>query len=133
MRAEVHRWLAPLDLPDETAHDVVLAVNEAAANAIDHAYPPGDADGCMELTFWLAGGNLCISVADSGRWREPPVGPRPRGFGLPMMQRLVEAVAIEHDGHGTRVVLQHPLGGSDGCAGADRVDHAPSRTGVPPR
>ena len=36
MRAEVHRWLAPFDLPDDADHDLILAVNEAATNAIEH-------------------------------------------------------------------------------------------------
>ena len=74
MRAEVRRWLAPFDLPDDTAHDMVLAVNEAAANAIEHAYSSGDPGGRVELAFWLAEGTLTITVADRGTWREPRSG-----------------------------------------------------------
>ena len=109
MRAAVHRWLAPFGLSDDTEHDVVLAVSEAATNAVEHAYPPDDPDGRVELTFWCDDESLHIAVVDRGTWREPPTGPRSRGFGLPMMRRLVAAVAIEHAGRGTRVVLRHPL------------------------
>jgi serine/threonine-protein kinase RsbW len=109
VRAEVHRRLAALDLPAETRHDLVLAVNEAATNAIEHAYRSGGADAGVELDFWLGGGDLHIAVVDRGTWREPPVGPRGRGFGLAMIRELVPAVAIDHDGDGTRVVLQYPL------------------------
>jgi anti-sigma regulatory factor (Ser/Thr protein kinase) len=109
MRAEARRWLAPLDLPDDVEHDVILAVHEAAANAIEHAYPPGDTNGHVELTFWLDGGNLCLSVADHGEWRESSTGAQDRGRGLDMIRRLGADVAIDHHGRGTRVVLQYPL------------------------
>jgi anti-sigma regulatory factor (Ser/Thr protein kinase) len=109
MRAEARRWLASLDLPDDVEHDVILAVHETAANAIEHAYPPGDTGGHVELTFWLDGGNLCLSVADHGEWRESTTGPCDRGRGLDMIRRLGADVAIDHHGRGTRVVLQYPL------------------------
>ena len=41
IRREVRRWLAPLEVISEAEADLVLAVNEAAANAIDHAYRTG--------------------------------------------------------------------------------------------
>ena len=34
LRAEVRGWLSPLGLSSETADDIVLAVNEAATNAM---------------------------------------------------------------------------------------------------
>ena len=111
MRAEVHGWLAPLGLPEDVEHDLVLAVSEAASNAVEHAYPPDGPTGRVELAFWLAGGRLHIAVTDYGTWRPPPPGPRGRGFGLPMMRGLVETVTVEHDARGTRVVLEHPLPG----------------------
>ncbi|MDT0352344.1 ATP-binding protein [Pseudonocardia charpentierae] len=98
-----------LDLPDDVEHDVILAVHETAANAIEHAYPPGDTGGHVELTCWLDGGNLCLSVADHGEWRESTTGSPDRGRGLDMIRRLGADVAIDHHGHGTRVVLQYPL------------------------
>jgi anti-sigma regulatory factor (Ser/Thr protein kinase) len=120
MRAEVYRWLAPLGLPDDAEHDLVLAVSEAASNAIEHAYRPGDPDGRVELAFWLSGGSLHLAVVDHGAWLERPTGSRGRGFGLPLMRRLVETVAIDHDSRGTRVVLQHPVAGVNGHADGTR-------------
>ncbi len=40
-RTAVRGWLQGHRWPEEDADDVVLAVNEAVANVIDHAYPPG--------------------------------------------------------------------------------------------
>lgn len=112
MRAEVHGWLAPLGLPEDVEHDLVLAVNEAASNAVEHAYPAGGSDGRVELTFWLGDGRLHVAVTDFGTWRPPPPEPRGRGFGLPLMRRLVDTVTVEHGARGTRIVLEHPLPGS---------------------
>jgi anti-sigma regulatory factor (Ser/Thr protein kinase) len=109
MRADVYRRLAALDLPDEARHDLVLAMNEAATNAIEHAYCSGGADAGVEMAFWLDGGCLHITVVDRGTWQEPPLGPRERGFGLAMIRQLVPAAVIDHNAGGTRVVLQHPL------------------------
>lgn len=38
IRHEVRRWLGPLEMMPEVEADLVLAVNEAASNVIDHAY-----------------------------------------------------------------------------------------------
>ena len=121
MRTEARHWLASLNLPDDDELDVILAVNEAAANAIEHAYRPGDT-GDVELTFWLDGGSLWLSVADHGTWREPSTGPCDRGFGLDMIRGLVADVAIDHHARGTRVVLQYPLPGLIGRPDLSTVD-----------
>ena len=115
MRAELRRWLAPLDLPDDDRDDLVLAVSEAATNAIEHGYRGGDPSGRVEVALWRSARCLHIAVVDSGTWRQPTPG-RGRGFGLPLMRRLVGAVAVDHGGDGTRVVLEHPLA----CRGAPR-------------
>ena len=52
LRAEVRRWLAPLVLPGDAENDILLAVNEAASNCVEHAYTPTTVDGTVELTFW---------------------------------------------------------------------------------
>jgi two-component sensor histidine kinase len=84
-------------------------VNEAATNAIEHAYPPDAVNPRVEVAFWLDDEDLFFAVVDHGTWQEPPIGPRGRGFGLDMMRRLVTGVAIDHDSRGTRVLLQHSL------------------------
>ena len=55
IRHELGGWLAPLRLTDEETADVVLAVDEAAVNAVLHAYGP-DESGAVELTFWTEPG-----------------------------------------------------------------------------
>ena len=76
IRRELANWLAPLRLTEEETADVVLAVDEAAANAVLHAYGP-DESGAVELTLWTEHGpdeadaTLSIEIVDHGHWRPP--------------------------------------------------------------
>jgi serine/threonine-protein kinase RsbW len=121
IRAEVHRWLVPLGFDEDTEHNIVLAVNEAATNAIEHAYPPATAVGTVELTLWTECDHLCIEVVDRGTWREPPTNDRGRGFGLVMMRCLVAGLLVDHDAEGTCVLLRHPLPEGSTVPAKDRL------------
>jgi serine/threonine-protein kinase RsbW len=113
IRHELARWLAPLQLTDDETADVVLAVDEAAANAVRHAYGPGTS-GVVELTLWTEPGTLCVEVVDHGSWQQPAAPPAPgdardRGRGIPLMNTMADAVLIHYDARGSRVLLRHPV------------------------
>ena len=109
IRAQTRRWLAPLALDDDTEHDVVLAVNEAASNVIDHAYStPGPTD-LVAVKLWTEPDHLYVEVADHGRWRQPNPEPGYRGRGILLMQQVIESVVIHHDQSGTRVLLRQTI------------------------
>lgn len=113
IRRELARWLAPLALTDDETAGVVLAVDEAAANAVRHAYGPGGS-GVVELTLWTEPGTLCVEVVDHGRWVPPvgdtaPDGLADGGRGIPLMSSMTEAVLIRHDSRGSRVLLRYPV------------------------
>jgi serine/threonine-protein kinase RsbW len=108
MRTEVRRWLAPLVLPGDAEDDVVLAVNEAASNCVDHAYAAANTDGTIEPTYWTEARCVCIEIVDHGVWRTPADQPTSRGRGIDIMRRLMESVLIHHDRRGTRVFLSYP-------------------------
>jgi anti-sigma regulatory factor (Ser/Thr protein kinase) len=110
IRDAVRRWLAPLALPEETDDDIVLAVNEAVSNSIDHAHAQPSADDTVELTLWTEARGLWIEIRDHGRWRTPNGRSTGRGRGIAMMRLLMASVAIHHDDRGTRVLLGLPLG-----------------------
>ena len=103
IRAQVRRWLAPLGLTGDAEDDMVLAVNEAASNSVEHAYLPATADDTVELTFWTEPHAVCIEITDRGRWLVPSGRPSARGRGIPIMQRLIALVLIHYDMRGTRV------------------------------
>lgn len=108
IRRELGAWLAPLALADEEIADVVLAVDEAAANAVRHAYGP-DESGVVELTLWTETGTLCIEVVDHGSWRPPSDRPTMGGRGIPLMNHMSESVLIHFDDRGSRVLLRHRI------------------------
>ena len=90
----------------EVEADLVLAVNEAASNVIDHAYRTPGHRAVIELFFWTEPGALLLEVVDHGHWRAPGSHATGRGRGIEIMQYLVEAVLIHHDTRGTRVLLR---------------------------
>ncbi len=138
IRSEARGWLAPLGLSDGSREDLVLAISEAATNAIVHGYPP-HAPGRVGVTFWTEPDALCVEVADAGRAGSdrrdglPADGPSAdgpsadghlNGMGISIMRRVVESVLIRFDPTGTRVTLRHPLGaaGGSGLAEHDNAD-----------
>lgn len=70
LRHEARRWLTDLGLPEAEQESVLLAVNEAVENAVEHAYADED-EGVVELTLWAEPGIVNVAVVDHGRWREP--------------------------------------------------------------
>ncbi|MDT5179004.1 MAG: serine/threonine-protein kinase RsbW [Mycobacterium sp.] len=90
-------------------HDVLLAVNEALSNAVEHAYP--DVSGSVDCFARYDPGQdtLTVAVQDYGQWRPPaPVGDphvSSRGRGLVLMRALADRADVEVTEAGTRVDL----------------------------
>jgi serine/threonine-protein kinase RsbW len=108
IRREVRRWLTPLDMDDDEVADLVLAVDEAATNAIEHAYRHGE-HGNVELLLWTEPNLLCIEVVDQGTWKPPSATTTTRGRGIQAMHSVTDSVMIHHDQRGTRVLLRRKL------------------------
>jgi anti-sigma regulatory factor (Ser/Thr protein kinase) len=110
LRHLLRRWLAGYGAtPDET-YDITAAVQEAAANAVEHAYAPGQAAFTVDAEH--QDGEITVTVADRGQWRDPR-GIN-RGRGLPLMHELMDGVDVREEGGGTAVVLRRNLGGEGG-------------------
>jgi anti-sigma regulatory factor (Ser/Thr protein kinase) len=114
VRKRLHRWLDELGWMRNDRQDVVLAVHEAVANAIDHAYldaAPGRIRVTARMTF-LAGrtrARLVATVRDWGRWRPAPVDPGYRGHGLTVMRGCMHSVEVSGADHGTQVRMVSPV------------------------
>lgn len=119
-RARTHfrEWLELLDWPHGHRDDLVLVVNEAVTNAVEHSGDGPDQLGGVDQVVGItadveqpAGSDqqqLRIRVRDQGRWREPPVDPGHRGLGLRLMYELMQQVRITHGQIGTEVLLVSP-------------------------
>lgn len=113
IRHQLAGWLAPLALSGDEIDGIVLAVDEAAANAVCHAYGPGES-GVVELTLWTEDTTLCIEVVDHGRWRPPVANSTSGGRGIGLMHAMTDATLIHFDERGSRVLLRHHVPESNG-------------------
>jgi serine phosphatase RsbU (regulator of sigma subunit)/anti-sigma regulatory factor (Ser/Thr protein kinase) len=106
IRQLLRRWLEARGASDDEIYDIVVACQEACANAVEHAYRPGRH--WFELDATHDRGCVRVTIRDRGQWR-PPRGIH-RGRGVMMMRGLMDSVAIEHTDDGTTVVLERMLG-----------------------
>lgn len=112
IRAHTRAWLTTLGLSAERVADVVLAVNEAVTNAVEHAYPAGG--GTVDLTFTAETDTVRVDVIDHGHWRTPPAPATGHnsghGHGIAIMKRVLDSVTIDPRPAGTRVQLRQARG-----------------------
>lgn len=90
-------------LTDERTSDLVLAVNELAANSVRHGGGRG------RLAVWRSGNTLVCEVRDEGRLRDPLVGRRQpcpeqlSGRGMWLAHQLCDLVQVRSGKLGTTV------------------------------
>ncbi len=106
MRQQFQRWLGDIGTSDDVVTDMQLAVYEALANVVEHAYPDGALLAPMWLTARIEGSDVLVTVSDVGRWREQEPQPY-RGQGLELMRRLT-TMQIATGSRGTTVTLRAP-------------------------
>ena len=107
LRKMMRGWLAAVGTDDDAASDVLLACGEAAANAVEHAFPEDPGELTVELRL-SADRRLTLRVADTGQWRRVPA-PGDRGRGLPLMRAVMDSVLVEPGEGGTVVTMQRRL------------------------
>jgi serine phosphatase RsbU (regulator of sigma subunit)/anti-sigma regulatory factor (Ser/Thr protein kinase) len=106
VRHLVRRWIAANGGTDDDCAAFAIAVSEACANAVEHAYGPGD--GTITLRAELGDEAATVSIGDRGAWREPRRGNR--GRGIPVMREFMDDVSIDKGEQGTTVRLHRRLG-----------------------
>jgi anti-sigma regulatory factor (Ser/Thr protein kinase)/putative methionine-R-sulfoxide reductase with GAF domain len=107
VRGLLRRWLTESHASDDDIAAITLAASEACANAIEHAYGPGDAR--IAVSASRDGDDAVIEIRDHGRWREPRGSSR--GRGIPLMREFMDDVEIDTDDEGTAVRMRRRLGG----------------------
>lgn len=109
LRARFQQWLQTLGAPTALVDDLTLAIYEALANVVEHAYPSDHPDPLMHLHAQLQRHQVLIIISDHGRWRTPPTHPGYRGRGLTMMRSLSTELHLNPSPEGTTVQLRAPL------------------------
>jgi serine phosphatase RsbU (regulator of sigma subunit)/anti-sigma regulatory factor (Ser/Thr protein kinase) len=108
IRGSLANWLRAASIPEELAADIILVVNEACTNSIEHGYRDR-MPGPMVVHAEANGREICIEITDSGSWKTPDPNPRTRGRGVPLMRAVSGGMAVEGTGTGTTVTLSFPL------------------------
>jgi signal transduction histidine kinase/DNA-binding response OmpR family regulator len=105
LRRRLEDFLAAHKVPDSDAFDLVVAVSEAAANAIEHPLDP--AEPVITVTASLHADAVLVTVRDTGTWR--PAGDAGfRGRGLALIGALTE-LSVHRSGEGSEVTLRRSL------------------------
>jgi GAF domain-containing protein/anti-sigma regulatory factor (Ser/Thr protein kinase) len=106
VRRILRRWLRDRGANARDVAEMTIAVSEACANAIEHAYSPAPAT--FELHASAQNGEVTVTVRDSGQWRVPRG--ENRGRGLSIITSAMDDVQVERTESGTEVVMRRRLG-----------------------
>lgn len=82
-------------VPEQKLSDIRLAVTEACANVVVHAYPE-DQEGSMEILASMGEDELTVLVRDWGRGIRPRPDSPGLGLGLSLIAALAETVQLGH-------------------------------------
>src|SRR3712207_2060652 len=78
---------------DDVRTDLALAVGEACANVVVHAYPPGDV-GPLIVHAEVKDGQIQIYVCDQGQGMTPRPDSPGLGLGLPLIANLADNLEL---------------------------------------
>jgi anti-sigma regulatory factor (Ser/Thr protein kinase) len=104
LRATIRRWLGEAGATEQESFEIVVAVGEACANAVQHA-------GSASPEFEFEGSiddQVRIVIRDNGVWRDP--SPSIGGRGIAIMRQFMDEAEVRRGPHGTEVILQRSLG-----------------------
>lgn len=104
IRHQLAAWLLAATLPQELVADIVLAVNEACANSIEHAYQ-GQDPGIMRVEAEFGSTQVRLRIVDCGSWKIPATNPTIRGRGLPLIRAVSQQVELDSNQAGTTVEM----------------------------
>lgn len=108
IRRRIGRWARLSGVPDDVTIDLQLAVGEAVANGVEHAYRD-TGPGTVDVEMRVRAGDpaaVVVRVADHGHWRPVPACPGHRGRGLLMIERLAQRVQVLCSPRGTEVCFE---------------------------
>ena len=105
LRRRLARFLHAAGASELEQYEITLTVCEAAGNAIEHAYGPGDAT--FDVSVACEEDGLWAEVRDRGRWRERRG--EHRGRGLKIMEGLMDEMDVSAESTGTVITMRRRL------------------------
>jgi anti-sigma regulatory factor (Ser/Thr protein kinase) len=107
-RSSVRRFASELEVDVD---GIVLAVSEAVANVVTHAYDEG-AGGVVELTATASPYEVAVVVRDHGRGLREAMPSAGAGYGIEIIRRLAQHVALEDTERGVALTMRFRRGGA---------------------
>ncbi|MFC0438333.1 SpoIIE family protein phosphatase [Kutzneria buriramensis] len=108
IRKSIEAWTERAGLSTDLSQMVGLAVYEAMANVVEHAYRD-DGIGNLDVELYHDGEAVVAVVADEGHWHvSTPEEQQHRGRGLALIERLAAQVTVLPSPTGTRVRMRWP-------------------------
>ena len=105
LRRRLGRFLHAAGATEQERYEITLTISEAAGNAIEHAYGPGDAR--FEVEARIDEGEVVVAVRDQGSWRDRR--DERRGRGLKIIEGLMDDVQVTTERGGTTVRMRRRL------------------------
>jgi anti-sigma regulatory factor (Ser/Thr protein kinase) len=97
-----------MGLDPEVLDDIRLAVSEACANVVVHAYPDGE--GLLVVQVFTSDDAVAVSVRDHGTGMAPRTDSPGLGVGLPLIASLARTLELSaSSGGGTEVRMAFDL------------------------
>ena len=106
--------LRPHDFEAKICHQVILAIDEAAANIIEHAFPSKNYEGgTFQLQIEVGEETIKVEFRDFGLAFNPPLlSPSEinkikftkRGYGLKLIQKIMDEVTYERTDQGENIL-----------------------------
>lgn len=101
LRHALGAFLDAHSIESDDSDDILTAVGEVLANAVEHAYVPGSARDLELFVRFEPDETLTVDVFDRGQFIERPERPG-RSFGLRIVRAIARTFEVE-TGNGTRV------------------------------
>jgi len=108
IRHQLASWLQSAAVPDEQVADIVLSVNEACANSIEHGYRERK-PGKVRIDGENDGARVHLKVTDVGSWKPAAIDPGMRGRGLLLIRAVSDWLEMDCTPSGTTVDMSFNL------------------------
>jgi PAS domain S-box-containing protein len=109
LRHELADWLSAAGVSEQRAADIVLAVNEAVANSIEHGYH-GRKPGKIRVKGENDGARIHVKITDKGSWKPASSEPGVRGRGLLLIRAVSDWLEMDCTTKGTAVDMGFSVG-----------------------
>jgi PAS domain S-box-containing protein len=108
LRHQLAGWLHGAGVDEERVADIVLAVNEAVANSIEHGYQ-GRKPGKVRVNGENDGAGVHLKIIDKGKWKPAATDPGVRGRGLLLIRAVSDWLELDCTPKGTTVSMSFSL------------------------